>query len=45
MVFCPEISVQSSQPAAGASVAPKITKPRREAGFRRSYIFAGVGIY
>ena len=24
---------------------PKITQPRWEAGFRRSYIFAGVGIY
>ena len=40
MVFCPEIGVQTSQLAARPADPPKITKPRGEVGFRRSYIYS-----
>ena len=40
MVFCPEIGVQTSQLAARPAAPPKITKPRGEVGFRRSYIYS-----
>ena len=40
MVFCPEIGVQTSQLAARPAHPPKITKPRGEVGFRRSYIYS-----
>ena len=35
----------NSKLAAGSHPPPEISQPRWEAGFRRSYIFAGVGIY
>ena len=45
MVFCPETSVQTPKLAAPAPRPLKSRNLAKEGGFRRSYIFAGVGIY